>query len=158
VIENIDEFIHVGGRKWDVIFYDGDPIYDIEGHFQLFPSQPSYEIVTDSDIWKQGDDIITDVFQTPKDDLMQCSHNDFWSYLEEFDEYSFEHLDIFYEEEFQPPLCSFFDKGEDMVFLKQDTCDEVFQPPSFLYLTMSLRMQLGNMFLVSSFLQGKSFS
>jgi hypothetical protein len=83
----------------------------------LFPSQLSYEIATDSDIWQQGDDIITDIFQTPKDDLMQCSHNDFWSYLEEFDEYSLEHLDIFYEEEFQPPLCSDFDKGEDMVFL-----------------------------------------
>jgi hypothetical protein len=32
VIDNIDEFIHVGRCKWDVICYDGDPIYDIEGH------------------------------------------------------------------------------------------------------------------------------
>jgi hypothetical protein len=31
---DIDKFIHVGKRKWDVIGYDGDPIYDIEGHFQ----------------------------------------------------------------------------------------------------------------------------
>jgi hypothetical protein len=36
-IENIDEFIHVGRRKWDVICYDGDSIYNMEGHFQLFP-------------------------------------------------------------------------------------------------------------------------
>jgi hypothetical protein len=37
VISNIDEFIHVGRCKLDVICYDGDPIYGIEGHFQLFP-------------------------------------------------------------------------------------------------------------------------
>jgi hypothetical protein len=30
---------------------------------------------------------------------------------------------------FQPPLCSDFDKSEDMVFLEKDTCDEVFQSP-----------------------------
>jgi hypothetical protein len=35
--------------------------------------------------------MVTNEFQTPKDDLMCCSHNDFWSYLEEFDEYSLEH-------------------------------------------------------------------
>ena len=33
IVDNIDEFIHVKKRKWDVIGYDGDPIYDIEGHF-----------------------------------------------------------------------------------------------------------------------------
>jgi hypothetical protein len=79
LIENIDEFIHVAGCKWDVIFYDGDPIYDIEDHFQLFPSPLSYVITTDPNIWQQGDDVITYVFQTPKDDLMQCSHDDLWS-------------------------------------------------------------------------------
>jgi hypothetical protein len=35
MVDNIDEFIHVGKRKWDVIGYDGYPIYDIEGHFQM---------------------------------------------------------------------------------------------------------------------------
>jgi hypothetical protein len=29
MVDNIDEFIHVGKRKWDVIRYDEDPIYDI---------------------------------------------------------------------------------------------------------------------------------
>jgi hypothetical protein len=53
-VDNIDEFIHVGKRKWDVIGYDGDPIYDIEGHFQKFPLQLSYEVTTNFDIWKQG--------------------------------------------------------------------------------------------------------
>jgi hypothetical protein len=31
-----------------------------------------------------------------------------------FDTYSFEHLDLFYEENFQPLLCSNFDEGKDM--------------------------------------------
>jgi len=47
VTKDIDEFIHVGRHKWDVIFHDGDPIYDIEGHFQLFPLKNPYVIVTD---------------------------------------------------------------------------------------------------------------
>jgi hypothetical protein len=34
-IVDIDEFIHVGRRKWDVVGYDMDPIYDIENHFQV---------------------------------------------------------------------------------------------------------------------------
>jgi hypothetical protein len=38
MVDNIDEFIHVGKRKWDVIGYAGDPIYDIEGHLHLLPS------------------------------------------------------------------------------------------------------------------------
>jgi hypothetical protein len=61
MVDNIDEFIHVVKRKWDVIGYDGDPINDIEGHFHLFPSQISYEIDIDSNIWQQGDDM----FVTP---------------------------------------------------------------------------------------------
>ena len=61
---------------------------------------------------------------------MQCSPDDFRSYLEDFDEYSFEHLDLFYEEYYQLPLCSNFDKGENVTCLKQDTCDKVVQPPS----------------------------
>jgi hypothetical protein len=49
-VDNIDEFIHVEKRKWDVMGYDGDPIYDIEGHFQKFPLQLSYEVTNNSDI------------------------------------------------------------------------------------------------------------
>jgi hypothetical protein len=37
IVDNNNEFIHVGKRKWDVIGYDGDPIYDIEYHFQMLP-------------------------------------------------------------------------------------------------------------------------
>jgi len=41
VVNNIDEFICVGIRKWDVIGHDGDHISNIGGHFQLSPSQLS---------------------------------------------------------------------------------------------------------------------
>ena len=103
-IDNIDEFIHVWKCKWDEIGYDGDPIYDIEGHFQMFPLQLSYEVTTNFDNWKKGDDVVTNVFQEPKDDLVLHSLDDFRSYLEDFDEYSFENLDLFYEKHYQPLL------------------------------------------------------
>jgi hypothetical protein len=70
MVNNIDEFIHVGGRKWDVVGYDMDPIYDIENHFQVLPLQLSQQVTLDFDQWQQGDDIITDTFQTPKVDLV----------------------------------------------------------------------------------------
>jgi hypothetical protein len=127
--DNIDEFIHVGRRKWDVIGLDGGPIYDIQGHFQLLPLQQPCVIATNPDVWQQEDDMITNLFQQPKDDLLQHSHEDFWSYPGDFGTCSFEHLDLFYEENFQPLLCSNFDKREDMVFLEQDFCDKNFQPP-----------------------------
>jgi hypothetical protein len=50
-----------------VIGYDGDPIYDIEGHSQKFPLP---EVNKKFDIWRQGHDVITNFIQTPKDDLM----------------------------------------------------------------------------------------
>jgi hypothetical protein len=58
-------------------WYDGDPIYDIEGHFQMLPLQLSYEVTNNFDIWQQGDDVVTNDFQAPKDDLALCSHDDF---------------------------------------------------------------------------------
>jgi hypothetical protein len=32
MVDNIDELIHVGRRKWDLICLDEDPIYDMEGY------------------------------------------------------------------------------------------------------------------------------
>jgi hypothetical protein len=61
---------------------------------------------------------------------LQHSH-DFQSYPGGFDTYSFEHLDLFYEEDFQPPMCSNFDEGEVMICMEQDFCDEIFQYSSF---------------------------
>jgi hypothetical protein len=122
VIENIDDFIHVGRRKWDMscFGFSGDPIYDIEGCFQiknkeLLSSEQPYVIANDSDVWQHEDDMITDLFQPPRDDLLQHSHDDFRSYPGGFDTYSFEHLDLFYEEDFQPHLCSNLDEDEVMI-------------------------------------------
>jgi len=50
VANNIDDFIHFGRLKWDVIGHDEDPIYDIEGHIQLFPLQQPYVIIIDFDV------------------------------------------------------------------------------------------------------------
>jgi hypothetical protein len=127
IVDNIDEFIHVGRHKWDMIGYDGDPIYDIEDYFQMFPLQLSYQVTTNYDIWQQGNDIVTNI---AKGDLVLYSPDDFRSYLEDFEEYSFEHLDLFYEQDYQPPLCSDINKGEDISFPKKDPCDKVFHLPS----------------------------
>jgi hypothetical protein len=59
-----------------------------------------------------------------------CFHDDFRSYLKDFNEYSFEHLNLFYEEYYQPQLCSNLYQGKDVAFLKNDTCDKVLQLPS----------------------------
>jgi hypothetical protein len=56
--------------------------------------QQSYDVPNNFNVWQQDDDIITKVFQAPKDDPVQCSPDDFRSYLEDFDEYSFKHLDF----------------------------------------------------------------
>jgi hypothetical protein len=96
----------------------------------MLPLQQSYDVPNNFDVWQQDDDIITEVFQAPKDDPMQCSPDDFRSYLKDFDDYSFEHLDLFYEEYYQPLLCLNFDKGEDVSCLKRDTCDKFVHLPS----------------------------
>jgi hypothetical protein len=55
--------------------------------------------------------------------------DDFRSYLEAFDEYSSEHLDLPYEDDYQPPLCSDFDKSKDIFCLKKDSHDLFLQLP-----------------------------
>jgi hypothetical protein len=54
-VDNINEFIHVEKRKWDVIGYDGDPIYDIEGHFQKLHLP---EVNKKFSIWQPQHDMI----------------------------------------------------------------------------------------------------
>jgi hypothetical protein len=100
-----------------VIGYNGDPIYDIEGHFQINKK---------FSIWQQEHDMIV---QTPKDDLILCSPNNLRSYLEDFDACSSEHLDLFYEEIYQPSLCSDLGKNEVVTSLKKDTRDKIFHLP-----------------------------
>jgi hypothetical protein len=126
-IADFDEFIHVGRRRWDVIGYDLDPIYDTESHLQLLPLQLSQQITYDQ--WQQGDEVFTCSFQNPKDDdLVPCFSDDFQSYLEMFDEYA-EHLNPFYEDDYRPPLCSDLATSKDIVCLKEVTHDFSSQPP-----------------------------
>jgi hypothetical protein len=59
VDQHIDDFIHVGRRRWDVvcfIFYK-DPIYDVEGSsqekgFELSSSEDWSSCIYDSDVWQ----------------------------------------------------------------------------------------------------------
>jgi hypothetical protein len=95
----------------------------------LLPLQLSRQIVFDFDQWQKGDDIFTDAPQTPKVDLVPYFPNDLQSYLECFDEYSSEHLDSFYGGDYQPPLCSDFDRSKNIVCLKKDSRDIFIQPP-----------------------------
>jgi hypothetical protein len=125
-IADLDEFIHVGRRRWDVIGYDLDPIYDTESHLQLLPLQLPQQITYDQ--WQQGDEVFTCSFQNTKDDLVPCFSNDFQSYLEMFDEYA-EHLNPFYEDNYRPPLCSDLGTSKDIVCLKEVTHDFSSQPP-----------------------------
>jgi hypothetical protein len=125
-IADFDEFIHVGRRRWDVIGYDLDPIYDTESHLQLLPLQLSQQLTYDQ--WQQGDEVFTCSFQNTKDDLVPYLSDDFQSYLEMFDEYA-EHLNPFYEDDCRPPLCSDFDTSKDIVCLKKVTHDFSSQPP-----------------------------
>jgi hypothetical protein len=73
--------------------------------------------------------MITGTFQTPKVYLVPYFPDDFRSYLEDFDEYSSEHLDPCHEDDCQPPLCSGLDRSKNIVCLKKDSCDNFLQPP-----------------------------
>jgi hypothetical protein len=50
----------------------------------------------------------TYLFQPSRSDPSQHSHDDFQPCPIRCDTYYFEHLELFYEENFQPPLCSYF--------------------------------------------------
>jgi hypothetical protein len=117
-IADFDEFIHVGRHRWNAFGYDMDPIYDIKSHLQVFPLQLSQQAL---DQWQQGDEIFTDAPQTPKVGQVLYFPDQFWPYLEAFDEYSPEHLDFPYEYDYQPPPCSDFDRSKNVVFLKKDS-------------------------------------
>jgi hypothetical protein len=125
-IADLDRFIHVGRRRWDVVGYDLDPIYDIESHLQLLPLELSQQITYDQ--WQQGDEVFTCSFQNTKDHLVPCFSDYFQSYLEMFDEYT-EHLNPFYEDDCLPPLCSDFDTSKDIVCLRKVAHDFSSQPP-----------------------------
>jgi hypothetical protein len=60
--------------------------------------------------WQHEDVMFMDLFQPPRNDLLQHSHDEFQPYPNGYDTYYFEHLELFGEEDFQLPLCS--DLGE----------------------------------------------
>jgi hypothetical protein len=76
-VDNIDEFIHVGRRRWDILGYDLDPMYDTESHFQVLLLQLSQQITFDQ--WQQENEIFSRTFQKTKDDLAPCFPDDFQS-------------------------------------------------------------------------------
>jgi hypothetical protein len=141
-IADFDEFIHVGRRRWDIVGYDIDPIYDTKDHLQLFPLRLSQQITYDQ--WQQGDEVFTCTFQNTKDDLVSYLADDFQSYLEMFDEYSTENLDPIYEDDCQPLLCSVLDTSKDVVFLKKVTHDFSPRPLAFTLPSFSIRGVAGS--------------
>jgi hypothetical protein len=139
-IADFDKFIHVGRRRWDVVSYDVDPIYDIKSHLRVLPLQLSQQAL---DQWQQGDEIFVGSPQTPKVDRVQYLPDDFRSYLEAFDEYSSKHLDLPYEDDCQPPLCSNFDRSKNIVCLKKDSHDLSLQRPVITLSCFSIKAVVG---------------
>ena len=69
--------------------------------------------------------------------------DDFQSYLEAFDEYSSEHLDLPYEDDCQPPLCSDFDRSKNIVCLKKDSHDLSLELPVITLSCFSIKDVVG---------------
>jgi hypothetical protein len=135
-IADFDECIHVGRRRWDIVGHDLDPIYDTESHFQLLPLQLSQQITSNQ--WQQGDEVFT--IQRTKDDPIPY---DFQSYLEDFDDCSFEHLDLFCEDDYQTPICSDFGTSENVVCLGKVSHSFSLQPPFATLPCLSIKGVLG---------------
>jgi hypothetical protein len=127
IVDNIHEFIHVGRHRWDIVGYDLDPIYDTENQVQVLPLQLSHQFTNNQ--WQQGDEVFTCSFQNTKEDLLPYLSDDFQFYLEMFDEYPTEHLELIHEDDCRPPLCSDFDTSKDIVCLKKVTHEFSSQPP-----------------------------
>jgi hypothetical protein len=153
-VDNIDEFIHVGRCRWDIVGYDLDPIYDTEGRFQLLPLHLSPQIYSEQR--QQGDEVFTCTFQKTKDDLVPSSSDYFQAYLEIFDEYPSEYLDSFHEDGCQPLLCSDFDTSKDIVFLKKVTHDFLPQSPVITFPCFSIRGVVGKYLFHVEFPPGKT--
>jgi hypothetical protein len=63
--------------------------------------------------------MLIDLFRPPRDDSLQHSHDGLRLYPGSCDICPIEHLDLFYEEDFLPPLCSDFDENEAVICLGQ---------------------------------------
>jgi hypothetical protein len=69
----------------------------------------------DPTIWHLDDNMNIDGSHPFKDDLSQCTHDDFRSYFESCDVYPFEHPDSLCSENFHPPSCSNLDEDKTVV-------------------------------------------
>ena len=85
-------------------------------------------------------------FPNTKVDLVPCFPDIFRSYLEDFDEYSSEHLDCFHEDDYQPLLCSGLDRSKDLLCLMKDPCDNFPQPAPITLPPCVSRGVVGNYF------------
>jgi hypothetical protein len=153
-IVDFDEFIHVGRRRWDIVDYDLNPIYDTESHLHLLPLQLSQQITSDQ--WQQGDEVFTCTFQKTKDDLVPYFSDDFQSYLGDFDDFSSEHLDSFHEYDCQLPSCSDFNTSKDIVCLKKVSHDFSPQPPVITLPCFSFKGVVGKYLFYVEFPPGKT--
>jgi hypothetical protein len=143
-VDHFDEFLHVGRCRWDIVGYDMGLVYDIEIHFQVLPLQLSQQIILHQ--WQQGDEVFTHTLQKPKDESIPCFPDDFRSYLEEFDDFFSEHLDLFYANDYQPLLFSDFDASKNMVFLKNVSHDFSLQPSVITLSCFSIKGVVGKYF------------
>jgi hypothetical protein len=140
-IADFDEFIHVWRHRWDAFSYDTDPIYDIKSHFRMLPLQLPQQITFDQ--WQQGDEVFTRTNQRTKDDPVPYFPDDFRSYLEDYDDCSSEHLDLFCEDDCQSPICSDFDTSENLVCLRKVSRGFSLQPPVVTLPCLSIKGVLG---------------
>jgi hypothetical protein len=92
------------------------------------------------------------LFQRTKDDPVPYFPDDFRSYLEDFDDCSSEHLDLFCEDDCQPPICSDFDTSENIVCLRKSLMTFHSNHLLLLYHAFPLKVCLGSIFLMLSFL------
>jgi hypothetical protein len=76
-------FLHIGRHKWDIscFHFDGDPIYDIDDDFrvknvELLPLEHTSMYINDSYFWQHEDDMFTYLFQPPRNDSLQHSHDE----------------------------------------------------------------------------------
>jgi hypothetical protein len=152
-IADFDEFIHVGRRRWDIVGYDTDPIYDTKDHLQMLPLQLPQQISFDQS--QQGDEVFTCSFQNTKDDPAPYLSDDFQSYLEMFDEYA-EHSDPFYKDDYRPPLCSDFGTSKDIVCLKKVTHKFSPQPPAITLPYFSIKGVVGSYLFYVEFPSGQT--
>jgi hypothetical protein len=113
--------------------------------------------IVDLGSWRYEDDVFTNSFQPSRSDPLHHSHDDFQPFPRRFDTYSFEHLDLFYEENFLPPLCSDFSEHsyEGMIHLGSQESNNEYSQPSFYSSCYFTEDMTGIIFLIMTYLWGK---